>query len=181
MSCLFQDDDEDGTGGDKKGKGGRKGKKHKHGDSSAENSDDEVAQTSEEYLTAAKKLVEEQRERNKLEFADEGEFTRQQHEGFRQGLYVRILLKKVPQEFTQNFRAQIPVVLGGLLPHEMQMGFITARVKRHRWHRKVLKSNDPLIFSIGWRRFQVSICNCLMIHVWCVRWECCEQCVVHWG
>jgi ribosome biogenesis protein BMS1 len=69
---------------------------------------------------------------------------------------VRILLKRVPQEFTQNFRAQIPVVLGGLLPHELNMGFITARIKRHRWHRRILKSNDPLIFSIGWRRYQVS-------------------------
>jgi len=75
--------------------------------------------------------------------------------GYRQGLYVRILLKRVPQEFTANFRAQIPVVLGGLLPHELAMGFISARVKRHRWHRRILKSNDPLIFSIGWRRFQV--------------------------
>ena len=101
-------------------------------------------------------MVEEQKERNKLEFAEEGEITRQQHEGFRQGLYVRILLKKVPQEFTANFRAQIPVVLGGLLPHELNMGYISARVKRHRWHRRILKANDPLIFSIGWRRYQVS-------------------------
>ena len=46
------------------------------------------------------------------------------------------------------------MVLGGLLPHEMAMGYIRARVKRHRWHRRVMKSNDPLIFSIGWRRFQ---------------------------
>lgn len=99
--------------------------------------------------------MEEQRERNKHEFSEEGELARQQHEGYRQGLYLRILLKKVPQEFTTNFKAQIPVVLGGLLPHEMAMGFISARVKRHRWHRRILKSNDPLIFSIGWRRFQV--------------------------
>ncbi len=106
------------------------------------------------YLEALKKKKEDQKERNRREFGQEGEAARLQHEGFRQGLYIRVVLRNVPCEFLSGFQSHIPIVLGGLLPHEEALGFVTARVKRHRWHKKILKSNDPLIFSIGWRRFQ---------------------------
>jgi len=31
---------------------------------------------------------------------------------------------------------------------------VIARVKKHRWHQKVLKAQDPITISLGWRRFQ---------------------------
>ena len=60
----------------------------------------------------------------------------------------------LPCELIQYFDSRFPLFLGGLLPSEEGLSFLQARVKKHRWHRKVLKTNDPLIFSVGWRRFQ---------------------------
>ncbi|KAG5520199.1 hypothetical protein PMAC_001276 [Pneumocystis sp. 'macacae'] len=75
-------------------------------------------------------------------------------EGYRAGLYIRLLISNMPCEFVQNFNPKFPVIVGGLLPAEEQFGFLKTRIKKHRWHKKILKTNDPLIFSLGWRRFQ---------------------------
>lgn len=101
--------------------------------------DEEEALDEEEAaaLALAQKLREDQKARNKAEFEGEGEGGRLRYEGFRQGLYVRIAIKGVSAEFSRNFCPSLPVVVGGLLPHEMTMGLLRCRVKRHRWHRKV--------------------------------------------
>ena len=102
-----------------------------------------------------KKEAEEVTNRNKQAFADLPEDVRVEFEGFRQGLYVRIEIENVPCELINNFEPKHPIIIGGLLPNEQKRGTLQLRVKRHRWFtRPVLKSRDPLIFSLGWRRFQ---------------------------
>lgn len=79
---------------------------------------------------------------------------RNNFEGYKPGTYLKLVFENVPCEFVENFQSTVPIILGGLLPTEMKFGVMNARVRRHRWHKKILKSNDPVIFSLGWRRFQ---------------------------
>ncbi len=91
---------------------------------------------------------------NKAEFDAMDPATRSRIEGYRAGSYVRLVFEKVPPELIENFNPKFPLVLGGLLASEERFGYMSARIRRHRWHKKILKSNDPLILSLGWRRFQ---------------------------
>jgi ribosome biogenesis protein BMS1 len=91
---------------------------------------------------------------NRLEFADIDDESRPFIEGYRPGAYVRIELTDVPCEMVENFDPAFPIIVGGLLPAEDRFGYLQVRIKRHRWYHKTLKTNDPLIFSLGWRRFQ---------------------------
>ncbi|KAI9597342.1 hypothetical protein BDF19DRAFT_434779 [Syncephalis fuscata] len=102
----------------------------------------------------AKDEISKQLALNIQEFEEDDPEIRAAVQGYMPGTYVRVLVKSMPCEFVTHFNPSYPVVLGGLLPSEESFGFVQVRIKRHRWHPKILKTNDPLIFSIGWRRFQ---------------------------
>ncbi|TIC10484.1 DUF663-domain-containing protein [Wallemia mellicola] len=107
-----------------------------------------------DFYDERKQEMQQQLEKNAEEFENDDPEVRQQVEGFRSGTYVRIELDSVPCEMVDKFNPSIPIIVGGLLPIEMQFGYAQSRLIKHRWHGKILKTNDPLILSLGWRRFQ---------------------------
>ena len=107
-----------------------------------------------EWYDAQKAALQKQLDINKAEFGTLDSASRARAEGFKAGTYARILLSDVPYEFVCSFNPRYPLIVGGLAPTEDRFGFVQIRIKRHRWHKKILKTNDPLIFSLGWRRFQ---------------------------
>ncbi|NXJ62009.1 BMS1 protein, partial [Rostratula benghalensis] len=106
------------------------------------------------YFDDLKEEMHKQAQLNRAEFEDQDDETRVQYEGFRPGMYVRIEIENVPCEFVQNFDPHYPIILGGLGNSEGNVGYVQLRLKKHRWYKKILKTRDPLILSLGWRRFQ---------------------------
>lgn len=116
-----------------------------------DSSDDEDKQ---DFYTEQKEEMAKRIAATQAEFLNDDAETRAMVEGYRPGTYVRMELQNVPCELLDNFNPRFPLLVGGLLGHEESFGYVQVRIKKHRWFPKILKTNDPLIFSIGWRRFQ---------------------------
>lgn len=106
------------------------------------------------YYDELKLEVERQANLNKSEFEGIDDNIRVQLEGYRPGMYVRVEIETVPCELITHLDPTYPLIIGGLLHGEENIGYVQTRIKKHRWYSKILKSKDPLILSIGWRRFQ---------------------------
>ncbi|XP_073836129.1 ribosome biogenesis protein BMS1 homolog [Musca autumnalis] len=107
-----------------------------------------------DYYESLKAEAQKQSLLNKSEFENLDNDLRVQIEGYRAGMYVRLGFNGLPAEFIENFDPTYPVLIGGLNMAEENIGYVNCKVKKHRWYKKILKSGDPLIISMGWRRFQ---------------------------
>ena len=65
---------------------------------------------------------------NRAEFENLDDDVRVSYEGFRPGMYVRVEVDKMPCEFVTNFDATYPVILGGLLNVEGNIGYVQVRM-----------------------------------------------------
>jgi len=139
------DGDADGTGaggGKVKGKGGKQ---------QQQDGDEEEDET---YYDAMKREMTDRAAKTKAAMDALDPSQRQLMEGYRPGTYIRLRFSGIPCEFVENFDPNNPILVGGLGQGEETVGLMQLRMKRHRWFPKVLKNRDPLIFSVGWRRFQ---------------------------
>ncbi|KAL0311937.1 UNVERIFIED_CONTAM: Ribosome biogenesis protein BMS1 [Sesamum radiatum] len=106
------------------------------------------------FFTKLKEEIELRKQVNIAELNELDEVTRIEVEGYRTGTYLRLEIRDVPFEMVENFDPCHPILVGGLALGEENVGYMQVRLKRHRWHKKVLKTRDPIIVSIGWRRYQ---------------------------
>ncbi|KAF2136755.1 uncharacterized protein K452DRAFT_279441 [Aplosporella prunicola CBS 121167] len=140
LKLRFEEEDREGFGNDK-------ANERKEGGDDEEFGEDD-------WYDAQKAKIQKQLDINRAEFEQMDDISRVRVEGHKAGTYARIVLENVPYEFCAGFNPRFPIIIGGLTPTEDRFGFVQIRIKRHRWHKKILKTNDPLIFSLGWRRFQ---------------------------
>jgi ribosome biogenesis protein BMS1 len=116
--------------------------------------DDDPFNEHDNWYEFQKAKMAKQLEINKTELSKLDSEARNKIEGYTAGSYVKLTFDSLPMEFVENFDPTFPIIVGGLLNTEERFGFMNGRIRRHRWHKKILKTNDPLIMSLGWRRFQ---------------------------
>ncbi len=89
------------------------------------------------------------------------EFCNEEFGIFEKGKYIRIDIKKIKKKFVDHFSVDFPIVLCTTNLQETSFGYLKIKFTKHLWYPKILKNNDPIILSIGWRKFQVTPVYCI--------------------
>ncbi|XP_026428008.1 ribosome biogenesis protein BMS1 homolog [Papaver somniferum] len=87
---------------------------------------------------------------------DLDEESRFEIDSFRLGTYLRFRVLGVPFEMVANDDPCQPILVGGISRAEDNVGHMQVRLTRHSWHTNRLKTKDPIIVSVGWRRYQTT-------------------------
>jgi ribosome biogenesis protein BMS1 len=118
-------------------------------DSINESNDEEIKDEKE------KKWVELKRPEVKREEVDDKvkEYQNAETGIYTKGKYLK-LDTMIENKYLAQFFPQFPILVCGFHQQEGNIGYLRTRLKKHRWYPKVLKTFDPLIISIGWRRLQ---------------------------
>ncbi|EFJ46282.1 hypothetical protein VOLCADRAFT_62777 [Volvox carteri f. nagariensis] len=124
------------------------------GDADGDEDGDEGAGDEETYYDALKREMAARQAATRSLLDGLDPMTRLAMEGHRPGAYVRIRFIGLPCELVTHHDPRRPLLIGGLGQGEEKLGMMRVRFKRHRWFPKLLKCRDPLVFSVGWRRFQ---------------------------
>ena len=66
---------------------------------------------------------------NRAEFENLPKEMRQQLEGFRPGMYLRLEVANLPCEFIEHFDPASPLVIGGLNNLEENIGYVQVRAR----------------------------------------------------
>lgn len=140
---LAEEDDDENSDEDSK-----KNKKNKK-DEKKESDEQEPEKTSEEQ---AKELEEMQQKINH----EMKPFLKEEFGLFEKGSYIRLDIKKIKRKNVEHFKIDYPIVICTTNIQESSLGYMKIRFSKHIWHPKILKTNDPIILSVGWRKFQTT-------------------------
>lgn len=113
-----------------------------------------MAGTIEEEPEAVEEVPEEEAEAKPGSMKAQVEVLEEGFNGTAKGSYVKVTLTGFSADLLSKLKASNPTLLCAVKPAETTLGFTRARFKLHRWYKHVLKSNNPLILSLGWHRFQ---------------------------
>ena len=74
---------------------------------------------------------------------------------YQAGTRVVIILKNVPREVMETRDPSLPFILHGLFQHEHKQSVLHFVVQRNTEYNGTIKAKDPLIMSVGPRRYRI--------------------------